>query len=652
MATTDLHGHLLPYDYYTDTAAPQLGLARLGALIAAHRRSADNLLLVDNGDLLQGTPMVDVAARELDRPGATGLPHPMIAAMNALGYDAATLGNHDFDYGLPLLRAVLRQADFPIVSANVAAGPTPGGHRPLLPAVALLDRVARCSDGSLQPLRIGVIGFAPPQIADWGRYRLGGEVRTRDIIGAARDHLPKLRAAGADLVIALAHCGIGSRNAVPGMENAAVPLAALPGIDALIIGHTHQLFPTPGASADRAGPGVDPRAGTLHGKPAVMPGFFGSHLGVIELLLDRHDDGWRVAGQAARLDPAARHGHDPQLLRQARRDPATARLIRDAHRRTLAQIRRPVGHTTESIFSHFALAAPDPSLSLVADAQRVRAQALLAGTRWSDLPLISVVTPYRAGGRAGPTHYIDIPPGPLLARHASELYTFSNTMCLSELTAAEAADWLEQSASLFARIEPGQRDQPLLDPEMPSYGFDVLDGLRWRIDPSRPARCDASGQVIDPRSRRVDRLSCGGRLLAPDDRLVVVTNNYRLGAEGGVAAALRRRVILQESALLRDVVLDHLSQPALVPEARPCWRFVPLPGTAAWFDSAPAALTHLAQVAGHGISAVGPAPDGFHRFRLEFDPQRPTRGIDSPARSGYPEAARTRTLPCPAHLKP
>ncbi|NJM83733.1 MAG: hypothetical protein HC844_15875 [Tabrizicola sp.] len=207
IATTDLHASVLPYDYCANRPLNGQSLARIASQIAMARAEVPNSLLLDNGDFLQGNPLADYAATSSRRRR----PHPVIAAFNALGYDAATLGNHEFNYGLPVLTSAISAAHFPIVSANVAVklGKSPARDKTFVPPFALLTRTVTDSEGRLHRLRIGVIGFTPPQIEVWDRDHLAGRIRARDILASARAWLPRLKARGADVIVALAHCGIG-----------------------------------------------------------------------------------------------------------------------------------------------------------------------------------------------------------------------------------------------------------------------------------------------------------------------------------------------------------------------------------------------------------------------------------------------------------
>jgi 2',3'-cyclic-nucleotide 2'-phosphodiesterase/3'-nucleotidase len=612
LATTDLHVHLLPFDYYTDRPQPATGLAQAATLIRALRAEAgpESTLLLDNGDMLSGSLLSDLlAARSrLLAPSARGGDglHPMIAAMNAVGYDAGALGNHEFDHDLRFLRTALAEAAFPIVSANIALAE----GSPLARPWTIIERHLPGANGARHPIRVGVIGLAPPQIAAWTAASLDGAVRTRDILDAAQEEIPRLRAAGADLVVALCHSGIGPGAPEPGLENAALPLAALPGLDALVAGHTHEVFPdASGVPLPGRGPGVDARAGTLYGTPAVQPGFFGSHVGVIDLDLRREARGWEVTGHRVRALP---------VPPDTPSDPRVSAAVGPAHRRLLAVTRRPVGTTRVPLHSYFSLVGPDATLDVVADAKRAEARRLLGDRPEAGLPILCSVSPFKSGGRGGPENYIDIPPGPLAFRQAADLYVYPNTFCLVEITGQGLRDWLERSAALFHTLAPGVEDQPLLDPDAPSYNFDTIDGLTWALDLARGPRTDAWGRLIDPSASRVQDLRQGGRPVADDDRFVLATSSYRMATGGSFAAAGEARVILQSPTFIRDLVLAHVRAAPVEPAPRPGWRMVSLPGTSAWFDSGPGAARHLGHAASRSLEPLGETPEGFWRFRLRL----------------------------------
>lgn len=618
LETTDLHAHVLPFDYYADRPDDGVGLARAASLIAAARAEAANTLLLDNGDFLQGNPMADYIALERGlRPGA---PHPVIAAMNALGYDGATPGNHDLDYGLDFLLGCVRDAGFPVVSANLVAADgverAEGANGPILPPFVVLDRSLRDGEGGAHPIRIGLIGFLPPQTAIWNHTHLDGRADALDIVAAARRWTPQLRAAGADLVIALCHSGIGAAAHSPGMENAAAPLARVPGIDVLLTGHSHRVFPDP-AFAGR--PDIDAERGAIAGKPAVMAGFCGSHVGQIDLLLERADGGWRIADHRSAALPAAKA---PRAAAKAANDPAEQAFAaaRADHPGALAYIRRPVGRSEIALNSFFALVADCPSVRLVAEAQAAHVAARLRDGALAGLPIVSAAAPFKTGGRAGPANYTDIAPGDLTLGHVSDLYPFPNAICALRLTGAQLAEWLERAASVFRRVAPHSRDAPLLSPACPGYNFDTIHGVTYRIDLGQPPRYDALGALADRGARRICDLRHAGRPIDPDQPFILATNSYRGLGGGDFPGATRENLVFEGPSTNREALLEHLRRLVCVAAQRtaPAWRFCPMPGATAVFETSPRARGHLDALDALAIEDLGAGDGGFARFRIRL----------------------------------
>jgi 2',3'-cyclic-nucleotide 2'-phosphodiesterase/3'-nucleotidase len=425
METTDLHVHILPYDYYADKEVDTVGLARTASLIEQVRAEAGNSILLDNGDLIQGNPMGDYVAYERGVEGE--LMHPIVEAMNVLGFDASTLGNHEFNYGIDYLLDSIDGARFPFVSANVAtkAGATPDKDETLVPPYVILDRTVVDGAGNEHPIRIGVIGFVPPQIMEWDRKHLEGRVTARDIVEAAEAWVPRMREEGAQLVIALSHSGIGAAEHVPMMENAAIPLAGVEGIDVVLTGHQHLVFPGEDFAETE---GVDNEAGTINGKPGVMAGFWGSHMGLIDLLLERDGEGWRIASHTVEARPIFTRGEDNAVTATVESDPEVLAAVQDEHEATLGYVRRAVGKTDAPLHSYFALVADDPSVQIVSIAQAWYIDQMMQGTEHEGLPILSAAAPFKAGGRQGPEYYTDVPVGDVAIKNVATS-TFTRTRC-------------------------------------------------------------------------------------------------------------------------------------------------------------------------------------------------------------------------------
>ncbi len=604
LATSDLHAHLMPWDYMADAPAA-VGLAQIAPMIRDLRSTATNTLLVDNGDFLQGSPLGDWQARN------GGAPHAMVAAMNALCYDAATLGNHEFSHGLPFLEASLAGAAFPLVSANLARG----DGTPLVPSHIVLDREMTDTQGSRHRLRIAVTGFAPPQTTRWEALKLQGALQSTDILAAAAPVLSRIAAEAPDLTIALAHSGIGSVSAQPDMENAAIPLAQIDGIDVLVTGHTHLVFPDPRhfdalpTDPTRTGPdtSADAKVGTLHGKPAVMPGFYGSHLGVIDIVLRQGATGWRIVSHRVQALPApAAPAADPEI----------ARLAAPAHMATLAELRLPLGHTRRPLHSHFALIAPSAPLRLVAEAQLAHWRNSLPADL-SHLPLLAAVAPFRTGGRGGPQNYTDIPAGPVLSRHVADLYAHPNMPVLLSLSTAEVTDWLERAAIVFHQIKPSARDCPLLRSDIPGFDFDVIQGLSFQIDLSQPPRFDTKGTLLDAAAHRIAALALGGKPLPPNGRVLLATNSYRAGS--AIFPGTARPPVARSDTPISNLLARHIAaQGSLDIAAGPDWGFRSMPGTTVTFDTGPDAEALADDIAPLRPEPMGLTDAGFLRFRLSL----------------------------------
>lgn len=447
--TTDIHVHLVNHDYYQDKLTHEYGLAKTATLIRAARAESKNTLLFDNGDLLQGSPLGDYLARI--KPLAAGQQHPAHRVMQALGYDAANIGNHEFNYGLGFLRNALATAGFPYVNANIYVDDgdgNPANDQNAFTPWVMLERRLTDAAGNTHNLKIGVIGFVPPQVMQWDKQHLQGRVAARDIEQTARYFVPRIKAAGADLVVAIPHSGFERGETVFFAENAVARLAEVADVNAILFGHSHGEFP---GRFFNAHPKVDLAKGTINGVPAVMPGRWGDHLGVVDLTLEKDGTRWRVKDARAALRPVYDRTTRQPLVAA---DPEVLRLVAPEHEGTLAYVRAEVAQTTAPIHSFFAQVIDDPSVQLVSQAQLAYAKRALQGTPHEKLPLLSAAAPFKYGGRQGWTAYTDIPAGKVAVRNVADLYVYPNTVKVVKLTGAQVREWLEMSAGAFHRIDP------------------------------------------------------------------------------------------------------------------------------------------------------------------------------------------------------
>ena len=614
METTDLHVHVFPYDYYADRPVDTVGLSRTARLIEDVRAESTNSLLLDNGDFLQGNPMGDYIAYE--RGMAEGDMHPVITAMNTLGFDASTLGNHEFNYGISFLMKSVSGAAFPVVSANVVKemGASPTADTTLLPPYVILEREIIDGDGTALPIKIGLIGFVPPQIMNWDRKHLEGNVQARDIVASARAYVPQMKEEGADIIVALAHSGIGEAHESDGMENAAIPLAAVEGIDAILTGHSHLVFPSSNYD-DWAG--VDVANGTIGGKPGVMGGFWGSHMGLVDLLLENDGGAWRVLSHTAEARPISRREEDRSITALVDDFKPVLDSIAAVHEETLNYVRTAVGKTDAALHSYFALVADDPSVQIVSNAQTWYIAEQMVGTEYESLPILSAAAPFKAGGRGGPEYYTDVPVGDVAIKNVADLYLYPNTVRAVKVTGATVKDWLERSAGMFNQVAAGASDAILLNPDFPSYNFDVIDGVTYQIDLSQPSKFDREGEVINADANRIVDLQFDGAPIDPDQEFIIATNNYRASGGGSFPGADGSTVIFEGPDTNRDVIVRYIvAQGTVSPRADGNWSFAPLPDTSVIFETGPAGATYADGVPGVQIEEAGQSDTGFAQFRI------------------------------------
>jgi len=618
METTDLHVHVFPYDYYADKPNDTMGLARTASIIDAIRAEATNSILVDNGDFLQGNPMGDYIAYE--RGMKEGDVHPVVKAMNTLGYDCSTLGNHEFNYGLDFMFKVLAGSNFPFVCANLSKGQLAADATKdelFLKPYVILDKTVKDGTGAEHPIRIGLIGFVPPQIMTWDSRHLTGKAMTRDIVKAGQAWVPQMKEKGAEIIIALSHSGMGEPGYVEMAENASLALAGVDGIDAIVTGHSHLDFPGPKFQEDgKDMPGLDGAKGLVNGKPGVMAGFWGSHLGLIDLMLERDGNEWKVVGSTSEARPISKRA-DGKTRALVESKAAVEDAAKEEHEATLAYVRTPVGKTSAPLHSYFALVADDPSVQIVSQAQTWYIKDMLKDTEYRDLPVLSAAAPFKSGGRGGADYYTDVPVGDVAIKNVADLYLYPNTVQAVAISGAQVKEWLERSAGIFNQIEKGKADQPLIDLDFPSYNFDVIDGVTYRIDLSQPPKYGPKGEVLNASSNRIVDLMFDGKPIDLAQKFVVASNNYRAGGGGNFPEINASKLVFEAPDTNRDVIVRFIHEQGTInPSADANWSFVPLEGATVIFETGPKASDHIADVKGVKIEPAGEGADGFAKYRI------------------------------------
>ena len=620
LETTDIHTNIVNYDYYRDEPTDEFGLAKTATLIKAAQGEAQNVLLFDNGDLIQGSPLGDYKARtDVLQEGEV---HPVYKAMNLLGYDAGNIGNHEFNYGLDFLDLSLAGANFPYVNANVYVDDgddNPDNDENAYTPYLILDKTVTDESGAEHDLRVGVIGFVPPQIMEWDRSNLLGKVIAKDIVETAEKFVPQMIDEGADLIIAIPHSGFGTGERQGMDENTSYYLSKVDGIDTILFGHSHTVFPSE-QFADA--PDVNLERGTINGVPAVMPGFWGDHLGVVDLTLQGVNGDWTVTDSQTEARPIYDSETDEPLVEA---DQEVLDVVAQEHEGTLTYIRGSVAETTAPITSYFALVKDDPSVQIVNQAQTWYTENAVQGTEFEGLPILSAAAPFKAGGRAGPNYYTDIAKGTLAVKNVADLYVYPNTLKVVRLNGDQVKEWLEMSAGQFNQITPdGPTDQPLLNPDFPSYNFDVIDGVTYEIDVTKPPRYDAEGELINEGSSRIVNLQYNGEPVTAEQEFLVATNNYRASGGGNFPNLDGTTVVIDSPDENRQVIINYLTEEGTVnPSADDNWEFAPVAQeVTASFEGGPDAQEYLGSVQSDDetIQYVGPAEDGFAQYELILEP--------------------------------
>lgn len=540
LETSDLHANIMDFNYYSGKEDKTIGLARTASLIHAARKEVSNSVLVDNGDLIQGSPMGDyVASIGLQK----GDVHPAYKAMNTLDYDVGNIGNHEFNYGLDFLETAIAGAEFPYINANVICADKSGCwngiqfSENLFTPFIIKDKVVIDTEGKEHTIKVGYIGFVPPQIMLWDKQNLTGKVDTLGIIQAAEKFVPQMKAQGADVIIAIPHSGIGSSEnpGDPWAENATYALTNVAGIDAIMFGHSHSVFPD---ARYQELPNTDASKGLLNGIPAVMPGRWGDNLGVIDLKLRKENGKWAVIHKES--SSAARPIYDlKNKVELVQADDAIHDAVSAEHTGTLAYVDQPIGEAASDMFSFLTLVQDDPTVQIVSDAQIAGVKAKLP-TELKGIPILSAAAPFKTGGRHSTSsdadQYVLVDAGALTYKNAADLYLYPNTMVAVKVTGAEVKNWLECSANQFNQIDPNSTAvQSLINwYTHRTYNFDVIDGVTYKIDVTQANKLDGDCKVVNADANRIVDLTYkfdDGREITGTEfsaqEFIVATNNYR-----------------------------------------------------------------------------------------------------------------------------
>jgi 2',3'-cyclic-nucleotide 2'-phosphodiesterase/3'-nucleotidase len=553
LGTTDLHGHVYNWDYYKNAeydnaAKDDIGVAKVATLIKAMRteRGARSCLTIDAGDTIQGTPLSYYYA--VIDPITGGSTHPMAAAMNAVGYDAAALGNHEFNYGLDTLRAFERQCRFPLLGANVVGWRS--GRPVFRPYVIKTVHVP-----GHEPVRVGILGLVTPGVAIWDKANVEGRVRFPGIVEQARVYVPRLRAAGADVVIVSSHSGADTSSsygdALPYPENASTLLAEqVPGIDAILVGHAHKEI------AQRY------VTNTATGRQVLLsePYYWGARVTVMDLALEQTRGRWRVVQSSATL---LNSNTVPE-------DAAIAALVRPAHEKVLTYVNSRIGSCLQAMSAATSRYEDTAAMDFINFVQAGAVKAALVGTPEAALPVLSIAAPFNKAAA--------IPAGDVTVRDVAGLYIFDNTLLGIVFTGDQVKAYLEKSSEYFKQVS-GTGPFPAADVTnavtpsapggTPDYNYDIMGGL--------DAALTYDIDIAVPPGGRITNLRYAGSPVVGTDRFVIAINNYRQSGGGGFPGVTTAPVVYNRQVEIRQLLIEWVTAQGVIDPAvfsRLDWRLV------------------------------------------------------------------------------
>ncbi|KQS97142.1 bifunctional metallophosphatase/5'-nucleotidase [Cellulomonas sp. Leaf395] len=552
MGTTDLHGSALNWDYfknaeYDDSAHNDVGLAKVSTLVDQVRadRGDQNTLLIDAGDTIQGTSLAYYYAKI--QPISKSVEHPMAAAMNAIGYDAAALGNHEFNYGIPYLRTFEKQLDFPLLAAN--ATNDENGQAAFTPYVI---KSVRTPNG--KPVKVGILGLTNPGIAIWDKANVEGQMSFGGLVEQAAAYVPEMKRKGADVVVVAAHSGADTSSsygdALPYPENAATLVAQqVPGIDAILVGHAHQEI------AERV------VTNTATGKPVVLsePLKWGERLSVFDIDLSYSRGSWTVES----VDASVLNSNTvPE-------DPAIVSMLADEQKTVVDYVNSVIGTSTEAMSAATARYEDTAVLDFINYVQAGAVKAELTGAD-AELPVLSIAAPFNKDAA--------IPQGDVSVRDIAGLYIYDNTLLGIKLTGAQVKAYLEKSAEYFkAAPTPGtyaaadltNAVTPTAPNGTPDYNYDVMGGL------DQPLTYDID--LAQPVGSRIVGLAYGGVPVTDTQEFVVAINNYRQSGGGNFPGVTTAPVVYNRQVEIRQLLIDwvianEVIDPVLFSSTNPDWQ--------------------------------------------------------------------------------
>ncbi|MEU5727391.1 5'-nucleotidase C-terminal domain-containing protein [Micromonospora sp. NPDC047738] len=545
LGTSDTHGNVYNWDYYKDAEFDDskhndVGVAKLATLVNQIRaeRKGKATLVLDAGDTIQGTPLATYYAKQ-EPITVTGETHPMANAMNVLNYDAVTLGNHEFNYGLPLLAKWIEQLGFPALAANAINEKT--GKPAYLPYVI---KPVNLGGHGAPALNVGILGLTNPGVAIWDKGNVEGKLIFTDMIETAAKWVPIMRERGADLVIISAHGGDSGTSSygpeLPNENPVALIAEQVPGIDAILFGHAHNEVPEKFVTNKTTGEQV------LTSEPSR----WGQRLTRMDFTLTREKGRWKVVAKGSTM----------LNTNTVVEDPAVLAAVRGQHTKTVDYVNKVVAQCTVELSAVESRYKDTPILDFINHVQTDVVTKALAGTAYAGLPVLSIAAPF--------SRTAVFPQGDVRIRDLAGLYVYDNTLEAVVISGAEVKAYLEYSAKYFKTFAVGDTVDPanISDPAVPDYNYDVISGVDYDIDISKPV------------GQRITRLVLPGTdtPVAADAQFVIAVNNYRRSGGGNFPGVVKTQVY-NEQQEIRQLLIEWAQAKGAINPADffvPNWKLV------------------------------------------------------------------------------
>ncbi|PKQ30473.1 MAG: bifunctional metallophosphatase/5'-nucleotidase [Actinobacteria bacterium HGW-Actinobacteria-2] len=526
LATTDVHGNINNWDYfrnapYTERTGDTKGLASVASIVKSVRaeKGARNVVVVDNGDFLQGTPL-DYYFAVQEPVTQTRRDHPMAVAYNTIGYDAQVVGNHEFNYGLPLLNAYTKDADFPVLGANAINVKT---GRPYLKPFTMITRAVPGGPS----IKIGVIGLTNPGSAIWDKANVEGKVRFDDMVTTAAKWVPVVRHLGADIVVVLAHGGVGGGSSygtdLPAENPDDVIAAKVPGIDVVVVGHTHLDVPETWVTNEATGKQV----------LLTQPKNWGQTVSEVDFTLSAKGHGdWTVDSMVTTSLRSKNYTEDAKFTR----------ALKYYNDKTLAYVSQVVAQSTQELPATESRYKDTAIIDFIQNVQTETVKSAMAGTSYASTPVLSIAAPF--------SRTAVFPQGDVTIRDIAGLYIYDNTLQARLMTGQQVKDYLEYSAKYFAQVPAGGTFDPATMTNAPGgatpdYNYDIISGINYDIDLSQPQG-----------SRIVNMTMSDGTPVAMSDQFVVAVNNYRASGGGNFPHIASAPVVYNDLKEIRQLLID------------------------------------------------------------------------------------------------